>query len=134
MDAVAAYGTPLVEDPDRIGPVTALGLDETLFARTGRWRRQRWCTSIVDVGRPAQLLDVVAGRTAAGPSAWLEARPQAWRDGVAWGVLDLSGPYRKTFTDVPPVIEEEFGVEPAAVWRRWRWSLWGTQLRLGRCR
>jgi transposase len=38
MDAVAAYGTPLVEDPDRIGPVTALGLDETLFARTGRWR------------------------------------------------------------------------------------------------
>jgi hypothetical protein len=38
MGAVAAYGTPLVEDPDRIGPVSALGLDETLFARTGRWR------------------------------------------------------------------------------------------------
>jgi transposase len=102
MDAVGAYGTPLVEDPDRIGPVSALGLDETLFARTGRWRTQHWCTSIVDVGRPAQLLDVVAGRTAAGPSAWLEARPQAWRDGVAWGVLDLSGPYRKTFTDTLP--------------------------------
>jgi transposase len=102
MDAVAAYGTPLIEDPDRIGPVTALGLDETLFARTGRWRTQLWCTSIVDVGRPAQLLDVVPGRTAAGPSAWLEAQPQAWRDGIAWGVLDLSGPYRKTFTDTLP--------------------------------
>jgi Transposase/Ornithine cyclodeaminase/mu-crystallin family len=102
MGAVAAYGTPLVEDPERIGPVSALGLDETLFARTGRWRTQEWCTSIVDVGRPAQLLDVVAGRTAAGPSAWLEARPQAWRAGVAWGVLDLSGPYRKTFCDALP--------------------------------
>src|SRR5918994_1860693 len=102
MDAVAAYGTPLVENPDRIGPVTAVGLDETLFARTGRWRRQHWRTSIVDVGRPAQLLDVVPGRTAAGPLAWLEAQPQAWRDGIAWGVLDLSGPYRKTFTDTLP--------------------------------
>lgn len=99
MDAVAAYGTPLVEDPARIGPVTALGLDETLFARTGRWRTQRWCTSIVDVSGPAQLLEVVPGRTAAGASAWICAQPAAWRAGIAWGVLDLSGPYRKTFTD-----------------------------------
>ena len=44
-----AYGTPLVDDPDRIGDVTALGLDEMLFARPGRWRTQRWSTSIVDV-------------------------------------------------------------------------------------
>lgn len=102
MDAVVAYGTPLIDDPDRIGGVTALGLDETLFARTGRWRTQQWCTSIVDVGRPAQLLDIVPGRTAAGPSAWLEARPAAWRAQIGWGVLDLSGPYRKTFTDSLP--------------------------------
>ena len=39
-DAVIAYGTPLVEDPDRIGEVTALGLDETQFCRWGRWRTQ----------------------------------------------------------------------------------------------
>ncbi len=83
MDAVVAYGTPLIDDP----------------ARTGRWRRQQWCTSIVDVGRPSHLLDVVPGRSAAGPSAWLAARPAAWRAGIAWGVLDLSGTYRKTFTD-----------------------------------
>jgi transposase len=40
MDAVVAYGAPLIDDPGRIGTVTALGLDETLFARTGRWRTQ----------------------------------------------------------------------------------------------
>ena len=99
-DAVIAYGTPLVEDPDRIGEVTALGLDETLFCRQGRWRTQAWCTSIVDVsaGR-TQLLDVVPGRSAAGPSAWLEARPSQWRSTIRFGVLDLSGPYRKTFAD-----------------------------------
>src|SRR5690606_10502095 len=44
-DTVIAYGTPLVEDPDRIGDVDALGLDETLFARLGRWRHQHWSTS-----------------------------------------------------------------------------------------
>jgi hypothetical protein len=68
-DAVIAYGTPLVEDPDRIGEVEALGLDETLFCRQGRWRTQQWCTSIIDVsaGR-TQLLDVVPGRSATGPA------------------------------------------------------------------
>jgi transposase len=100
-DAVIAYGTPLVEDPDRIGAVEALGLDETLFCRRGRWRTQLWCTSIVDV-RGGQLLDVVEGRDAAGPSAWLDRRPDHWRSAVRFGVLDLSGPYRKTFNDTLP--------------------------------
>jgi Transposase len=88
MDAVVAYGTPLVPEPARIGPVTALGLDETLFAGTGRWRIQHWCSSIVDVSSPSQLLEVVPGRTAAGPTAWIDAQPQAWRARIAWGVLD----------------------------------------------
>jgi transposase len=102
MDAVVAYGTPLVDDPARIGPVTALGLDETLFARSGRWRTQHWCTSIVDVSGPSQLLDVIPGRTAAGPTAWIENQPATWRTGIAWGVLDLSGPYPKTFAEALP--------------------------------
>jgi transposase len=99
-DAVIAYGTPLVEDPDRVGEVEALGLDETLFCRQGRWRTQAWCTSIVDVSAGhTQLLDVVPGRSATGPSAWLETRDEAWRQAIRFGVLDLSGPYRKTFED-----------------------------------
>ena len=102
MDAVMAYGMPLIDDPARIGTVSALGLDETLFKRSGRWRTQHWCTSIVDVASPAQLLDVVEGRSATSPTDWLEARTEAWRDKVAWGVLDLSGPYRKTFNDALP--------------------------------
>ena len=102
MDAVIAYGTPLVDDPARIGEVTALGLDETLFVRSGAWKRRSWVTSIVDVSKPAQLLDVVEGRTAKAPSDWLEARPKAWREGISWAAMDLSGPYRKTFNDSLP--------------------------------
>lgn len=103
-DTVISFGRALLDDTDRFGQVTALGLDETLFARRGRWRRQEFCTSIVDVtpGRAAQLLDVVEGRSAAGPSGWIAAQPQQWRDAIRWGVLDLSGPYRKTFDDVLP--------------------------------
>src|SRR6266540_2375462 len=37
MAAVVAVGEPLIEDPARIGPVSALGLDEALFAREGRF-------------------------------------------------------------------------------------------------
>ena len=102
MDAVRSYGTALIEDPARIGPVEALGLDETLFARTGSTKTRCWCTSIVALDRPAQLLDVVEGRTAKAPSTWLEARPESWRAAIRWGALDLSGPYRKTFNDTLP--------------------------------
>lgn len=103
-DTVISFGRALIDDPDRFAEVTALGLDETLFCRRGQWHRQEFCTSIVDVtpGRPAQLLDVVEGRSAAGPSGWIAAQPQPWRDGIRFGVLDLSGPYRKTFDDVLP--------------------------------
>jgi transposase len=100
-DTVIAYGTALVDDPDRVGEVDALGLDETLFCRQGRWRTQAWSTSIVDVRR-GQLLDVVEGRNAAAPCAWLAARPNAWRDAIRWATLDLSGPYRKVFDTMLP--------------------------------
>jgi transposase len=100
-DTVIAYGTPLVDDPDRIGDVEALGLDETLFARLGRWRTQNWSTSIVDVRR-GQLLDVIPGRSSIGACEWLAGRDQAWLDAIAWATLDLSGPWRLAFTTMLP--------------------------------
>lgn len=104
-DTVIAYGTALVDDPDRIGETTALGLDETLFARVGPWRTQRWSTSIVDV-RAGQLLDVVEGRNATAPCAWLTERGPTWCDRIKVGTLDLSGPYRKVFdTMLPDVLQ-----------------------------
>jgi hypothetical protein len=55
---VIGYGLALVDDPDRIGPVTTLGLDETAFVRLGPYRHRLWSTQLVGDG---QLLDVVAG-------------------------------------------------------------------------
>ena len=104
-DAVVAYGEALLAaDCDRVGAVAALGLDETLFVRTGRFRTQSWCTSITDVspGRPARLIEVIEGRTAVEVSDWLDAQPDEWRDSIEWGVLDMSGPYRKVYDDSLP--------------------------------
>ena len=48
---VVRWGEALLEaDTDRIGEVGAVGIDETLFWRKGRWRTKVWCTSVVDVG------------------------------------------------------------------------------------
>ena len=83
MDAVALYGTPLIDDPDRFGAVSAVGLDETLFARVGPFRRQLWSTQIVDVAA-GQLLDIVPGRDSAAPCTWFAAQPETWRAGIGW--------------------------------------------------
>ena len=105
-DTVVEWGEALLAaDQERINQVRGLGLDETLFNRRGRWRTQRWCTSIVDVGR-GQLLDLVPGRSAAGPTAWLAHRPQDWLDQIEFGVLDLSGPYRATFNTILPQVHQ----------------------------
>ena len=48
---VRRWGEALLEaDSDRVGLVEAVGVDETLFWRRGRWRVPQWCTSVVDVG------------------------------------------------------------------------------------
>ncbi len=83
-----ASPTGLEADTDRVGKVEAVGVDETLFWRQGRWRTKQWCTSVVDVGG-RQLIDIVAGRTAESAARWFRSQPAEWRDGIRWAVLDI---------------------------------------------
>src|SRR5690606_17699717 len=100
--AALAYGEALLEaDVDRIGQVPALGMDETLFARVGMWKRQLWSTSVVDVARGV-LLDVVPGRGGTEPAAWLASQGEEWLSQVQWATLDLSSPYRAVFDTMLP--------------------------------
>ncbi|MCY4515692.1 MAG: ISL3 family transposase [Acidimicrobiaceae bacterium] len=102
MAAVHRWGRALLEaDASRIDGVTALGLDEILMFRRGRYREQQWGTTIVDA-RKGRLLDIVAGRSAEGATRWIQGRTSLWRRRVRWAVMDLSGPYRKAFTDSLP--------------------------------
>lgn len=96
---VNAYGAALLAaDTDRVGDVDAVGLDETLFVRRGKYRVKAWATSIVDVDT-GQLIDMIPARTATAVTGWFNTQPTQWVHQIRFGVLDLSGPYRKVFND-----------------------------------
>ena len=100
-DAVIGYGAGLVDDPDRIGAVTAIGLDETLFTRTGQYRNLEWATTIADVGNH-RLIDITPGRDTESVIDWLDQRPQAWLDAITVGTLDMAATYRSVYRQVLP--------------------------------
>jgi transposase len=101
MDAVVVFGEPLIDDPARFGMVNAVGLDETLCVREGRYRRQRWSTQVVDV-QHGQLLDMLDGKDVNTCCAWFTARPTGRCEQVRWATLDLSSSYRTVFDTMPP--------------------------------
>ena len=83
-------------DVDRIGTPDAVGIDETLAVRRGPFRTQEWLTGIVDVSA-GRLLDVVEGRSSAGPIDWFNNQGAAGCSNVKWAALDMSGPYRRVY-------------------------------------
>jgi transposase len=90
MSLTIEAGTPIVEDPQRLADVDAIGVDETAYLRaTGR--HPTWfATGITDLtpGRPARLLDVVEGRSATVLGGWLAARDPDWRARIDTASLD----------------------------------------------
>ena len=101
-DAVVAYGEALLSaDTERIGTVSALGLDETLMVRVGTYRTQRFTTQLVDV-RAGRLLDVVPGRDSKGATAWLASQGDDFCAAIDYVTIDLSGPYRKVAEEQLP--------------------------------
>ena len=101
-DTVVAYGEVFIDDPDRFSDVEALGLDEVLFVRVGTYRTPTFSTQLVDV-KCGQLLDVVEGRRAEEPKAWLENRGEKWLDKVGYATVDLSATYSPSSTPPSPM-------------------------------
>jgi len=93
MDAVRYWGGMLVEDPARIGPAEAVGVDETAFLSATPTEATSWVSSICDVDR-RRVLDVIEGRQGRDLGAWLDARPEGWKAAVRTTVSDLHEPFR----------------------------------------
>ena len=69
MNAVVEHGTPLVDDPGRVGRVRQLGVDETSFLRANRDHHTIYATGLVDLeGR--RLIDMVEGNAAIELGRW----------------------------------------------------------------
>jgi transposase len=111
MAAVVEYGTPLVEDPDRVGTVRALGVDETSFQGATAEHHTTYVTGFVDLDR-AQLLDIVAGRNADDVAYWLAQASPAWRDAIDIAALDPHRGYAKGLCCLPAatVVVDHFHV------------------------
>lgn len=88
MAAVRDYGNPLVDDPQRLAGVHAIGVDETAFLAATPTSGTRFATGIVALGHPSRLLDVVEGRSGTVLSTWVSGRDQTWREDITVAALD----------------------------------------------
>ena len=91
--AVLAEGRRvLIDDPHRFDGVKVIGVDEHVWRHTRRG--DKYVTVIIDLTPirdgtgPSRLLDMAEGRSKQVFASWLQARPQAWRDGVEVVAMD----------------------------------------------
>jgi hypothetical protein len=63
MHAVERHGRPLVDDPARVGPVVALGVDETSPLKATREHPIIYATGLVDLNAKL-VIDMVKGNAA----------------------------------------------------------------------
>jgi len=101
MAAVRDYGQPLVDEPDRMIGVGALGVDETAFLTANAKHPTIFVTGMVDLhGR--RLLDVVPGRSSKALHDWVSAQPAPWRDAISVAALDPFRGYATALTSSLP--------------------------------
>lgn len=100
--AVMIYGGALLRaDRKRLGVTTAIGLDETLFFRKGRYKEKQWCTTVADVGN-SQLIDLLPTRSYVDVAAWIGDQPQGFREKISYGALDMSATYAAVYSVMLP--------------------------------
>jgi len=93
MDAVREHGEPLVDDPERVGQVSALGVDETSWLAATKDHPTLYATGLVDL-RTKIVIDVVPGNSSTDLASWLDRQPPEWLEGVRVVATDLAESYR----------------------------------------
>lgn len=93
MNAVIEHGTPLVDDPDRIGRVRQLGVDETSFLKATRQPPIIYATGLVDLERHV-MIDMTEGNSAKDLRRWLGNADPAWLAGIKVVATDLAESFR----------------------------------------
>ena len=93
MNAVIEHGTPLVDDPDRVGAVRQLGVDETSFLKANRKHPTIYATGLVDL-QERIVIDMVRGNTAADLRRWTANADPGWLAGIEVVATDLAESFR----------------------------------------
>jgi len=93
MEAVREHGQPLVDDPDRVGEVAMVGVDETSFLKANAEHPTIYATGIVDL-KQRIVIDVVEGNTSRDLGLWLDEQPVEWLERIRVVATDLAESYR----------------------------------------
>lgn len=93
MNAVIEHGTPLVDDPARIGRVRQLGIDETSFLAANRSHATIYATGLVDLQRHV-VIDMVEGNSADDLRRWTRNADPAWLADIKVVATDLTESFR----------------------------------------
>jgi len=93
MNAVIEHGTPLVDDPDRVGAVRHLGVDETSFLKANREHSTIYATGLVDLENRI-MIDMVRGNAAADLRRWTANTHPDWLAGIGIVATDLAESFR----------------------------------------
>ena len=93
MDAVRTHGTPLVDDPGRVGAVRALGIDETNYQSAKPTHPTIYATGMVDLDRRI-VVDMVEGNAAKDLRGWCARQAPEWMGGIEVVATDLTEHYR----------------------------------------
>jgi transposase len=101
-DAVTTYGKALLEaDRKRLNKTTAIGLDETSFVRLGTQSHASFVTTVADVENH-QIIDILPTRKYVDVAGWIDAQPEAWKQRICFGALDMSVTYAAVYSVVLP--------------------------------
>src|SRR5581483_2772060 len=93
MNAVVEHGAPLVDDPDRVGPVRQLGIDETSFLAATPEHATVYATGLVDLKRHV-MVDMVEGNSATDLRRWTTNADAGWLAGIKVVATDLTEHFR----------------------------------------
>jgi hypothetical protein len=83
----------VVDDPDRVGPVHQLGIDETSFLAATPEHPTLYATGLVDLERHI-LIDMVEGNASADLRRWTGNAHPGWLAGIEVVATDLAESFR----------------------------------------
>ena len=97
MAAVREHGQPLVDDPDRVGIVRMLRVDETAFLKATQDHPTLYATGLVDL-KERVVIDVIPGNTSKDLGSWLDEQSEAWLSQIRVVATDLAESYRSALS------------------------------------
>jgi transposase len=101
-DAVTTYGAALLAaDRKRLNQTSAIGLDETSFVKTGEYRHTSFATTVADVENH-QIIDILPTREYTEVAGWINRQPEAWKERIRFGALDMSATYAAVYSVALP--------------------------------